>query len=225
MNTHDLFQIASSLNPVSLHKEALDYYLPGLSRSRTASSSELTKTLAMQALQALNAKLEENNRKVSLLLIGGGAMLLVYGTREATADLDVIPVSKSDRSIIESCRNQVTRELKEVGLEVPFDWINFAAEPIFRDQSRYFQPGDFRPVSELSFSHLQLFVATPPAILAMKVQALRFDSKDQEDVRTLIKMLKIRSWEQFLSIVEPRVEDINILGNDDIANIKHWIWS
>ena len=186
--------------------------------TRKFADAELSRTVAIDALQLLNEKLKTRNQKLTLILIGGGAMMLVYKARPATKDLDVVP-TKNGLNLLEQCRDEVTEEMKAQGIYLPIDWINGQAAPIFKEQARYLKPGDIRQVRELTFSNLELMVASPEAILAMKVQALR-NPTDYKDVYSMCRILKIRSWQQFLSIVEPRVEDIGIIGNQEVLNLK-----
>jgi len=37
---------------------------------------------------------------------------------------------------------------------------------------------------------------------------------------SLLKILKINTWEEFVNIVEPRMEDLGIIGNLEIKNLK-----
>ncbi len=179
----------------------------------------LTRDVAMKALKLLDQKLGEANRRMALTLIGGGVMLLVHRTRLDTRDLDVIPPGRSDIDLLEKCRDEVTREMKEEGVNLPVAWINAQAAPIFQEQRKYFSSNDFYRVGYLKFPNLDIVVAAPEALLAMKVQALR-DPNDWDDVDAICRILKIRSWEQFVEIVEPRVEDMGIIGNDDILRLR-----
>ncbi len=176
---------------------------------------------AIEALRLLDRKLSEANRKLTVILIGGGVMMLEHGTRLGTRDLDVIPQppSRASMDLLEQYRDAVTREMEARGVNLPVNWINAQAAPIFQEQRKYFPPSDLRRTDNLTFRNLDIIVAAPEALLAMKVQALR-DSNDWNDVQALCRILAIRSWEEFLNVVEPRLEDMGIIGNDDILKLK-----
>jgi len=181
----------------------------------------LTRDTAIKALRLLHRKLGEANRKMTVTLIGGGAMMLVHRTRLDTRDLDAIPhpSGRSDIELLEKCRDEVTREMKAKGVNLPVAWINAQAAPIFQEQKKYFPASDFHRAGYLRFANLDIIVAAPEALLAMKVQALR-DPNDWNDVEALCRILKIHSWEQFVEVVEPRVEDMGIIGNDDTLRLR-----
>ncbi len=80
----------------------------------------LTKDLMISALHALNQKLELSRPrgKVSLVLGGGGAMILAHGFPRGTTDIDAIPRGL-DPEILSPMIREVSSELN-----LPADWMN-----------------------------------------------------------------------------------------------------
>jgi hypothetical protein len=61
-------------------------------------AGELSKPTALRALKLPDQKLAQRGKQLDLILIGGGAMML-YGARDATRDLDVIPRPASSTTV------------------------------------------------------------------------------------------------------------------------------
>jgi hypothetical protein len=214
----------STATPITIAAKNVNYmfYSPKMPQSTTKrSAAELTRDVAIRALKLLNAKLAKRKKKFEVVLIGGGAMMILYRTRANTEDLDVYPM-KGDIGTLEECGYAVFEDLKEQCVNIPEDWINGQCMPIFKDQMHYFKDGDILAISDLHFSHLTVHVASPEAILAMKVQALR-NVTDYKDVYALLRILKIKTWEKFIATVEPRMEDFGIIGNSEIKYLKTMI--
>ena len=135
----------------------------------------------------LDADLGAHGVTGELYLVGGAVMCLAFHAREATKDVD---------ALFEPAR-LVREAAARVGVAAGLDasWLNDAVKG-------YLSPrGEFTPFLELP--HLQVFVAHPRYLLALKCAALRLGEEfhDLDDVRYLLRHLDIRTPEEALAIV------------------------
>lgn len=135
----------------------------------------------------LDADLGKHGVTGELYLVGGAVMCLAFHAREATKDVD---------ALFEPAR-LVREAAARVGVAAGLDasWLNDAVKG-------YLSPrGEFTPFLELP--HLQVFVAHPRYLLALKCAALRLGEEfhDLDDVRYLLRHLDIRTPEAALAIV------------------------
>jgi hypothetical protein len=149
-------------------------------------SSRLTQLEILRLFDLLNAELAAQGAAGELHVVGGAVMCLAFGARDATQDVDALfqPV-------------RVVREAAaRVGAAAGVDqrWLNDAVRA-------YLSPkGDFDRFLELS--HLQVFVAHPAYLLAMKCIALRLGEEfhDLDDLRYLIRHLDIATTDDVVAI-------------------------
>lgn len=76
-----------------------------------------------RALLALAGELKELSARCEIVVVGGAAVVLLYGAREATKDVDVVILSRIDPTLV---RRAVQRVAGALGL--PDDWLNDAAK-------------------------------------------------------------------------------------------------
>lgn len=148
---------------------------------------KLTKADIVRLLELLNAELMAGEVHGEVYLVGGAVMCLALDARAATRDLDAF--FRPARLI----REAAARVAVKAG--VPDSWLNDAVKA-------YLSPrGEFD--SYLELSHLQVFVAQPAYLLAMKCAALRLGEEfhDLEDVRYLLRYLNITSAAAALDVV------------------------
>jgi hypothetical protein len=148
------------------------------------SKGELEKMLCL-----LNEQLQKNGITGEICIVGGAAMILAFGSRESTRDIDALVMAPA------SVRTAAAQVAETNGLSP--NWLN--------DGAKGFSSGVSTEVREiLKFSHLR--VVTPPAeyILAMKCLAARvgLDEHDKEDTKFLVKHIGLRSPNAVLGIVE-----------------------
>lgn len=120
-------------------------------------------------------------------MVGGAVMCLAYNARASTAD--VAALFKPTAAV----RKAAARAAAKARL--PEDWLNDAVKG-------YLSPvADFAPFLELD--HLAIQIARPEYLLAMKCLAMRIgaESHDEEDVRFLLRLLEIRSYERALAVI------------------------
>ena len=146
----------------------------------------LSRARITQALRRLGELALEQETTLEVSLYGGAVFTLVYGSREATKDVDAV-IRQSEIAGILAAR--VAREL-----ELPDDWLNdhvkqFLAE---KEAKRELPQSDFG-------EGLRVSVPTAAYLLAMKLRACRPPlpgySGDYEDIRFLVGKMEIGSVE------------------------------
>ena len=123
----------------------------------------------LAALAALAGELREEPRQRELILAGGAAMVLLYGARESTRDVDAVV---AERETLRAAR----RAAVHAGL--PEDWLNDAAKGYLHGLA--VGPTVFETPT------LVVRVLAPHQLLAMKLCAWR-DDLDIEDARVLLR--------------------------------------
>lgn len=136
----------------------------------------LSKEQILRAFSALAEELERRGSTAQLLIVGGAAVVLLYGARESTKDVDAIVVRPSEQTEVRSAAESVAPTL---GL--PADWLNDGAKGYLHGVA----PG------AVLFSKPSLVVqaAAPAQLLAMKLIAWR-DDLDIDDARLLLNHIQ-----------------------------------
>jgi hypothetical protein len=159
-------------------------------------SSRLTQPEILRLFDLLNAELAAQGTAGELHVVGGAVMCLAFGARDATQDVDAL--FQPMRVVREAAAR--VGAMAGVGQR----WLNDAVRA-------YLSPkGDFDRFLELS--HLQVFVAHPAYLLAMKCIALRLGEEfhDLDDLRYLIRHLDVTSTDEAVAIVS-RYFDADLL--------------
>ena len=148
---------------------------------------ELTKEQILRLFDLLNAELARSDTHGEVYLVGGAVMCLTLNARASTRDVDAW--FKPARIV----REAAARVAHEAG--VPETWLNDAVKAWLSPR------GSFERYVE--HSHLQVFVAQPTYLLAMKCMALRLGEEfhDLEDVRYLLRYLNITRVDDALAVV------------------------
>ncbi|HEY3853961.1 MAG TPA: DUF6036 family nucleotidyltransferase [Verrucomicrobiae bacterium] len=140
-------------------------------------------------LSLLNEQLGKNGITGEICIVGGAAMILAFGSRESTRDIDALVMAPA------GVRAAVAQVAESNGFSPT--WLNDGVKGFASGQST-----ELREI--LKFGHLR--VVTPPAeyILAMKCLAARvgLDEHDKEDAKFLIKHIGLRGADAVLGIVE-----------------------
>jgi len=153
----------------------------------------LTRARITQALRRLGELAHEQQVTLEVSLYGGAVFTLVYGSRDATKDVDAV-VRQSE--IAQKLALKVAQEL-----DLPEDWLNdqvklFLAE---KEQKRRLRDVDFGP-------GLRVSVPTAAYLLAMKLRACRPPLPgypgDYGDIRFLVQKMGIASVEAAEAIHE-----------------------
>ena len=148
---------------------------------------KLTKADILRLFALLDVELAAGDVHGEVYLVGGAVMCLALDARAATRDVDAY--FKPARLIREAAARV------GVAAGVPDTWLNDAVKA-------YLSPrGEFDRYLERS--HLQVFVARPEYLLAMKCAALRLGEEfhDLDDVRYLLRHLDITTVAAALDVV------------------------
>jgi hypothetical protein len=148
---------------------------------------KLTKADILGLLEALNTELAAGNIHGEVFLVGGAVMCLALDARAATRDVDAW--FKPATLVREAAARVAARAA------VPDTWLNDAVKAWLSPR------GEFDRFLELT--HLQVFVAPPAYLLAMKCAAMRLGEEfhDLDDVRYLLRYLNITTATEALAIV------------------------
>jgi hypothetical protein len=161
-----------------------------------ADSLQLTKADILRLLVLLNAELAAGDVHGEVYLVGGAVMCLALDARAATRDVDAF--FKPTRLVREAAARVATRAA------VPDTWLSDAVKAFLGSR------GAFDPYLELS--HLQVFVAQPSYLLAMKCAALRLGEEfhDLDDVRYLLRYLNLTTVEDALGMVTKYFDEADL---------------
>lgn len=136
---------------------------------------------------------------IDLAVFGGAALLLTLPARPATRDVDAVAASDPE-FIREAARRIATAR------GWPEDWLNDAVKGYLSE--RQSDPDSmqlFRTYPSEAEPGLRVYVARPEYLLAMKCIAMRLDagegSRDVEDIRALVRELRLENARQVLDLV------------------------
>jgi hypothetical protein len=148
---------------------------------------EFTRADIERLFQLLNDELAGSGIRGELYLVGGAVMCLAYGARASTCDVDAAFRPSA------GVRKAAARVAAQVGIEP--QWLNDGVKAFMSER------GDFALFLELD--HLRVMLAQPTYLLAMKCMAMRIGDEfhDQDDVRYLLRLLDVRSYDQAINIV------------------------
>lgn len=141
----------------------------------------------LAAFRALNDELARLGIKGEVGVVGGAAMVLAFNARESTRDVDAVfePASR-----LRAAAGRVAE-----ALELPPDWLN--------DAAKGYMPADTQPRSILlDLPNLAVWTPPPAYLLAMKAIAARLDTQDAQDLRLLIRHLRLSRPDEVLEVVE-----------------------
>jgi len=156
----------------------------------------LTKADILRLLGLLNAELAPGDVHGEVYLVGGAVMCLALDARAATRDVDAF--FKPTRLV----REAAGRVAAHAG--APATWLNDAVKAFLGSR------GEFD--SYLELSHLQVFVARPGYLLAMKCAAMRLGEEfhDLDDVRYLLRYLNLTTVEDALAVVTKYFDEADL---------------
>ncbi len=170
----------------------------------------LGKQAVIDALTRLGELAAARGHKVDLLLVGGGIMVLLFETREATRDLDVVVLPPSDPAEVRALAATVASERGW-----PENWLNDAVK------------GFMTGISEgpVIFAAPGITVRRPEIaqLLAMKLGAWR-DDVDIADARRLLEELcddRDQVWRQIEPYLQPGRELKAQYAFDDLWENLH----
>ena len=137
------------------------------------------------ALDELSEALARDRRRAHIHMVGGGAMIMLYGRRSLTGDIDVA-IAEGHGAVLDA----VSRIAASRGW--PSTWLD--------DQAAMYRPQAPDPAPRPVYSSPSLVVmgASPEYMLAMKLQAAR--GADAEDLRLLLDECGISAPEEALAV-------------------------
>lgn len=147
----------------------------------------LTRERILALFEALNARLADEGVVGELYLVGGAVLCIVHRMRSATQDVDAL---FEPSRIIRKLAASVARDF---GL--PETWLN--------DGVKGFMGATHEFEEFLNLSNLRIMTASSEYLLAMKAVAMRIGAEfhDEDDVRFLIRLLGISTYQEALNIV------------------------
>jgi hypothetical protein len=132
----------------------------------------LTKEQIVVALQRLGELARAAHVDAELMIFGGGVMVLDFGSRNSTRDVDALILSPPDAAAVRQLAVQVATEMGW-----PSDWLN--------DAVKGFVVGPVTPTVLLELPGLRVTRPAYEQLLAMKLCAWR-DDVDVADARQLL---------------------------------------
>jgi hypothetical protein len=144
----------------------------------------LSRARLTQALRRLGELARAEKVTLELSLYGGAVFTLVYGSRDATKDVDAVFRPS------ELAKTLVARVAGEFGL--PDDWLNDDVKQFLAEKEAK------RQLTEIDFGEgLRVSVPTAAYLLAMKLRACRPPLPgypgDYGDIRFLVEKMEIKS--------------------------------
>jgi hypothetical protein len=124
-----------------------------------------------QAFAELSFELERKHRRAEMIVVGGAALVLLFGARPSTKDVDAYFVQPEAALLREAAEAVAGR------LDLPNDWLNDGAKGYFVGITT----GEVLYQS----SSLTVHAASTAQLLAMKLAAWR-DAIDRADARLLL---------------------------------------
>jgi hypothetical protein len=123
----------------------------------------------------LARELPQTEPPTLLVVIGGAALVLLYGARETTKDVDAFVLAPADATAIRAAAQRIAPIL-----DLPEDWLNDGAKSYVHGLT----------LGDVLLQTRSLIVRTlaPEQLLAMKLSAWR-DDLDVNDARLLLSKL------------------------------------
>jgi len=150
----------------------------------------LTKERILEAFAALARELGQGTGRPTLYVCGGAALVLLYGARETTRDVDAFVAAGMDAGPLRAASGRVAE-----ALGLPVDWLNDAA----KGYAHGLTPG----ATVFETENLLIRSLAPEQLLAMKLSAWR-DDLDISDARILLRSLP-REREAVWKLIEPHL--------------------
>lgn len=158
----------------------------------------MDKVEMIRRLGLLNQELAARNITGEICIVGGAAMVLAFGSRQSTEDIDALMKPSSE---IRTIAAQIAQEHS-----FPSGWINDGVKGFFSQRK------EMETIEILTLSHLRVVYPQPEYILAMKCIAARVgvDRYDSQDVKFLISHLGLKNAEEVLKVVSEFYEPARI---------------
>lgn len=165
------------------------------SKSFGGRGTQLTRDRIFDLLGRLNDSLSQKEIQGDLYLVGGAVLCLAHDARVSTHDLDGIFEPKSK---IYECVKSIAREE-----DLDEDWVNDAVKGFLGERQEF--------TEFLLLSNLNVKIASPEFLLAMKVQSSRTENSNEvNDIRYLIKLLNLQTVND-VEIIVSKFYDLKLL--------------
>lgn len=142
---------------------------------------------------AIGRMLAEAGQRAEISVYGGSALILMYDFREATRDIDYVPML-GNAEIVSRIADEIGRREN-----LPEGWLNDAVSIFTSDRPDFQLVGDF----PAGAPGLRVYSASPRYLLAMKVMAMRssLETSDVSDIWHLVDICGIESVEDARAVV------------------------
>jgi len=151
----------------------------------------MTKETIIKAFKRLSELLAKQDTQAEIYIVGGAAMVLAYGARTFTKDIDAI---YSNKEIVYKISKEIAEEMN-----LSEYWINDAAKsfiPLKKDDNS---------IVIIDEQNLKVMAASEEYMLAMKLLASRVE--DKPDIKFLLNKLNVKSAVDALYIVRDLYPD------------------
>ncbi|HVB51550.1 MAG TPA: DUF6036 family nucleotidyltransferase [Acidimicrobiales bacterium] len=148
----------------------------------------LTREDALNALDELVAELQMLEQRSRIYIVGGAALMLGFGARDATHDIDAVITPRTEIMLVVL---DIARRRN-----LPDDWLNSAAAMYVPAW-----PDDPSPRIIISTERVEVSIASADMLLAMKIHASR-GRQDVEDLRFLLTEVGIDNYDDAVSHYE-----------------------
>lgn len=170
---------------------------------RTFSAGEIK-----NLLEELLRRMQDQNLQAGIRIVGGAAIALSYGNRDATADIDAIFYPADE---INSTVEQMAEEYS-----LPKDWLNENAAAYIPFEA---EDKDWKLLASLGQS--SIYVARPKLLLCMKLRANR-GRRDSADIERLLRICKVTSVDEVQQIYEKYFSQ-EVLSEPAVARIEFFL--
>jgi hypothetical protein len=161
------------------------------------------------AFSMLSDELARDGRQAEIVVVGGAALVLLFGARDSTKDVDAYFVSPEAAVLREAAAKVASR------LDLPNEWLN--------DGAKGYLVGLTTGEVLYESTFLIARAASTPQLLAMKLAAWR-DAIDRDDARLLLSRMVGSSEEVWLDVrpfVPPLQLDKASYAFDDLWEAVH----
>ncbi len=160
---------------------------------KTVGESYFEREQILEGIDRLAELAREADKNIDIAIFGGSAIVIEWGFRKSTRDVDVY--ISGDK---EFTREAARRIASEKGW--PEDWLNDAVKGFLSPKGQFSLFGEFpHGTNEPS---LRIYIPKPEYLLAMKCMAMRMGGDDVADIEHLVKILGFDSPETVLDLVE-----------------------
>ena len=169
----------------------------------------LSATDIRRAFDALSQELDQRAQHAEIVVVGGAALVLLFGARESTRDVDAYFVTPS-ASVIREAAEAVANDLN-----LPSDWLN--------DGAKGYLVGLTTGEILYDSAALNVRAASVAQLLAMKLAAWR-DAVDRSDARLLLSRMSGSAGEVWSAVkqhIPPHQLDKASYAFDDLWERRH----